>query len=105
MKISKKILSLVDNLRDFLRHNDQANNGIQIPLGKSKVEVASTNLKDNLFTHSHENIIEYTDRSIRISFRFGSNRSCILSNQKFEPFILRESVNFNHPENHRLRKN
>ena len=49
VNISKrKLTCLVDNLRDFLKTFDHASNCIQIPLPKPRVEIGSTNSKDNL---------------------------------------------------------
>ena len=80
MKISKRELTcLVDNLRAFLKTFDQASKCIQIPLQKTKVEIGSTKSKDNLFVHHHSDIIEHSNRQIRLSFRFGNNNSCVFS--------------------------
>ena len=74
VNISKKQLSsLVDSLRDFLKGFDQANKCIQIPLTKPKVDIGSTKLKNNLFTHYYKDILEHSYRQIRLPFRFGNN--------------------------------
>ena len=108
--ISKRELTcLVDNLRDFLKTFDQASKCIQIPLPNPKVEIGSTKLKNNLFAHYYNDIIEHPNRKIRLSFRFGSNNSCVFSLKKIElhgnKFFLTEKVNFNHREIHHLFKN
>ena len=110
VNISKRELTcLVDNLRDFLKTFDQASKCIQIPLPKPKVEIGSTKLKNNLFVHHYNDIIEHSNRQIRLSFRFGNNNSCVFSLKKFElqgnQFILTEIVNLNHREIHHLDKN
>ena len=110
VNISKRELTcLVDNLRDFLKTFDQASKCIPIPLPKPKVEIGSTKSKDNLFAHHYNDIIEHTNRQIRLSFRIGNNYSCVFSLKKFELhgnyFILTEIVNLNHREIHHLYKN
>ena len=110
VNISKRELTcLVDNVRDFLKTFDKASNCIQIPLPKPKVEIGSTKLKDNLFAHHYNDIIEQTNRQIRLSFRFENNNSCVFSLKKFElhgnQFILTEIINLNHREIHHLYKN
>ena len=85
MNVSKRELTcLVDNLRDFLNTFDQASKCIQIPLPKRKVEIGSTKSKDNLFAHHYNDIIEYPNRQIRLSFRFANNTSCVFPLKKFE---------------------
>ena len=80
VNISKRELTcLVNNLRDFLKTFDQASKCIQIPLPKPKVEIGSTKSKDNLFAHHCKDIIEHSNRLIRLSFRFGNNISCVFS--------------------------
>ena len=105
----RKLTCLVDNLRNFLKTFDQASKCIQIPLPKPKVEIGSTKLKDNLFAHHYNDIIEHPNRQIRLSFRFGNNNSCVFPLKKIElhgnQFILTEIVNLNHREFHLLYKN
>ena len=108
--ISKRELTcLVDNLRDFIKTFDQASKSIQIPLPKAKAEIGSTKSKDNLFARYYNDILEHSDRKIRLSFRFGNNISCVFSLKKFQlhgnQFILTEIVNLNHREIHHLYKN
>ena len=98
MNISKRELTcLVNNLREFLETFDQASKCIQIPLSKPKVEIGSTKTKDNLFARHYNDIIEHPNIQIRLSFRFGTNNSCVISLKKFElhgnQFILTESRN------------
>ena len=107
VNISKRELTcLVDSLRDFLKTFDHASKCIQIPLPKPNIEIGSTKLKDNLFAHYCKDIIEHPNRQIRLSFRFGSNNSCVFSIKTFElhgnQFILTEIVNLNHREIHHL---
>ena len=47
----RKLNSLVDRLRGFLKTFDHASKSIQIPLPKPKLEIGSTKSKDNLFGH------------------------------------------------------
>ena len=99
--ISKRELTfLVDSLRDFLKTFDHASKCIQIPLSKHKVEIGSTKSEDNLFVHYYNDIIEHSNRQIRLSFRFGNNSSCVFSIKKFEV-----PGNLNHREIHHLYKN
>ena len=65
VNISKRELTcLVDSLRDFLKSFDHTSKCIQIPLPKPKVEIGSTNSKDNLFGHYYNGIIEHPNRQI-----------------------------------------
>ena len=48
-KSPKKLSSLVDSVRDFLKTFDKASNCLQIPFLKSKIEMGSTKSKDNRF--------------------------------------------------------
>ena len=110
MSISKRELtSLVDSRREFLETFDQASKCIQITLPEPKVEIGSTKSKDNLFAHYCNDIIEYPNRQIRLSFRFGNNNFCVVSIKNFElhgnQFILTETVNLSHREIHHLYKN
>ena len=83
VNISKRGLNcLVDNLRDFLKTFDPARKCIQIPLPKPKVEIGSTKPKDNLFAHYNNDILKHPKRQIRLSFRLGSNNSCVFSISK-----------------------
>ena len=78
VNISKRELtSLVDSLRDFLKTFDHASRCIQTPLPKLKVEIGSTKSKVNLFAHYYNDVIEYRNRQIRLSFCFGTKISCI----------------------------
>ena len=105
----RELTCLVDNLRDFLKIFDQVSKCLQIPLPKPKVQIASTKSKDNLLAHYYKDIIEHSNRQIRLSFRFGNNNSCVFSLEKFElhgnQVILTEIVNLNHRENHHPYKN
>ena len=110
VKISKRELTcLVDNLPDFLKTFDQASKCIQIPLSKPKVEIGYAKSKDNLFVHYYNDVIDYPNRQIRLSVRFGNNNFCVFSLKKFElhgnQFILTEIVYLNHREIHHLYKN
>ena len=83
MNISKWELNcLVDNLRDFLKTFDQANKCIQITLPKPKVEIGSTKSEGNHFALYYNDIIEHLNRQLRLSFRFGNNKSCVFSLKK-----------------------
>ena len=105
----RELTCLVDNLRDFFETFDLASKCIEIPLSKTKVEIGSTKSKDNLFTHYYNDIIEYPNRRICLSFRFGNNNSCVFSLKTFEihgnQFFLTEIVKLNHRETHHLYKN
>ena len=71
VNISKRELTcLVDNLRDFLKTFDQASTCIEIPQPKPKLKIGSTKSIDNLFAHHCNDIIEQSNRQIRLSFRF-----------------------------------
>ena len=110
VNISKRELTcLVDNLRDFLKTFYHASKCIQIPLPKPKIEIGSTKLKDNLFTHYYNGIIEHPDRQIRLTFRFVNNDYWVFSIKNFElhvnQLIITEIVNINHREIHHFYKN
>ena len=75
VSISKKgIESLLDILRELLKAFDQANKVSQIPLPKPKFEIGFTKAKHERFTHCYNDIIEHTNRQIRLSFRFKKTR-------------------------------
>ena len=82
---------------------------IQIPLPKTKFEIGSTKSKDNLFAHYYNEVIERTNRQIRLPFRFGITNFCVFSIKAFElhgnQLILTEIVNLNHREFHHIYKN
>ena len=110
VNISKrKLTSLVDSLRIFLRTFDHASKCIQIPLRKPRVEIGYTKWKYNLFAYYYNDILEHPNRQIRLQFRFGNKTSCVFSIKKFElrgnQFNFREIVNLNHCENHHFYKN
>ena len=110
VNISKRELAcLVDNLLDFLQTFDQPSKCIKLPLPRPKVEIRSTKSKGKLFSHYYNDIIEHQKRQIRLSFRFGSNNSCVFSLRKFELHgnqnILTQIVILNHREIHHFYKN
>ena len=110
VSISKgELTCLVDSLRDFLKTFDQASKCIQIPPPKLKVYIGSTKSKGNLFAHYYNDIAQYPNRKICLSFRFGNNNSCVISIKNFElhgnQFILTEIVNLNYWEIHHLYNN
>ena len=110
MKISNRELTcLVNSLRVFLKTFDHASKCIQITLTKPKVEIGSTKSIDNLFAHYYNEIVEQSNRQIRLSFRFGNKNSCVFSIEKIElhgnQIVLTEIVNPNHREIHHLYKN
>ena len=84
-KVTPKIelSSLVDSLSNFLNAFDLASKYIQSPLPKPKIDIGSTKAKDNLFTHFYKDIIEHSDRQIRLSFLFRNNKSCFYQSKKF----------------------
>ena len=106
---SKKISSLDDSLRDFLKTFDRTSKCLHIPLPKPKIEIWSTKSKDNLFAPFYECIIEHPNKQIRFSFWFGNNSFCVFSVKKFElhgdQFVLAEGVNVNHREIYNLYRN
>ena len=60
LKISRRKLgSLFHSLRDSLKTFDKANNCLQIPLQKPKIERGSTKSKKNIFAHKYKDIIEH----------------------------------------------
>ena len=78
--ISKKeIESLLDSLGEFLKAFDQADKVSQIPLPKPKLQIGFTKAKDELFSHCYKDIVEHLNRQIRLSFRFGKNKTCVFS--------------------------
>ena len=89
VNISKRELTcLVDNLRHFLKTFDQASKCIQIPLLKPKVEIGSTESKDNLFAYHHNEINEHPNRQIRLSFLFGNNNFCVFSSESLNYRVI-----------------
>ena len=110
VNVSKRELAcFVDNLRNFLKTFDQASKCIQIPLPKPKVEIGSTESKDNRFAQYCNDILDHPNRQIRLSFRLANNKSCVFSLKKFElhgsQFLLTEIVILSHREIHHLQKN
>ena len=110
VNISKKeIESLLDSLGEFLKAFDEANKVSRIPLPKLKFETGFTKAKDELFTHCYKDIIEHSNREIRISLRFEKKKTCVFSIKKFEhygdQFILTEVVNLGYREINHLYKN
>ena len=109
VNISKKISSLVDSLRIFLKTFDKESKCLQVPLPKPKIEIGSTKSEDNLFAHFYNAIIGHPNRQIRLSFHFGNNSSCTFAIKKFElhgnQTILIEIFKLNHCEINQLYKN
>ena len=105
----KEIESLLDSLGEFLKAFDQANKVSQIPLPKPIFEIGFTKVKDELFSHCYNDIVEHLNRQIRLSFRFQKNKTCVFSIKKFEKygdqFILTEVVNLSYREIKHLYKN
>ena len=75
----KEIGSLLDSLGEFLKAFDRANKVSQIPLPKPKLQIGFTKAKDELFSHCYKDIVEHLNRQIRLSFRFGKNKTCVFS--------------------------
>ena len=110
VSISKnEIESLLDSLGEFLKAFDQTNKVAQIPLPKLKFEIGFTKAKDELFSHCYMDIVEYSNRQIRISFRFEKHKICVFSIKKFEhygdQFIVTEVVNLGYRKIKHLYKN
>ena len=85
MNISERELSsLVDSLRDLPKLFDKASKCLQIPLPIPKNEIETTKSKDNLFTHLYNDIIEHSNRQIRLLLCFGNNNSCVFCIKNFE---------------------
>ena len=110
VSISKKeVESLLDSLGEFLKAFDQANKVAQIPLPKPKFEFGFTKAKDELFSHCYKDIVEHSNRQIRISFQFEKNKICVFSIKKFEhygdQFIVTEVVNLGYRKIKHLYKN
>ena len=98
----KELSSLVDSLRDFLKTFADAGNCLQIPLPKPRIELQSTESKDNLFAHYYNDIIEHLNIQFCILLWFWANNSCVCSmenteihGKKFNPTAI---VNLNHPK-------
>ena len=93
----------------YLEAFDKASKCLQIPLPKPKTEIKTTESADDLFTQLYNDIIEYPNWGISLSFLSGNNNSCVFSIKKFElhanQFVLTEIVNLNPRENHHLYKN
>ena len=105
----RELSSLVDSLRDLLKTFDKASEWLQIPSPKPTYEIGSTEVKDNLFAPYLIDITEHQNRQFRLSFRFGNNNSCVLSNKNFEghgnQIFLTEIVNNSHREVQHFYKN
>ena len=103
VSISKKENeSLLDSLGEFLKAFDQTNKVSQIPLPKPKFEIGFTKAKDELFSHCYKDIVEHSNRQIRLSFWFEKNKTGVFSIEKFEhygdQFILTEVINLSYRE-------
>ena len=70
----KEIESLLDSLGELLTAFDQANKVSQVPLPKLKFEIGFAKAKDELFTPCYKDILEHSNRRIRLSFRFEKKR-------------------------------
>ena len=110
MNISKReLVSLVDILRGFLKFFDKTSKCLQVPLRKTKIEIESTKLKNNLFARYYNDIIEHPNGQSRSSLRFVNNNSCVFPIKMFElqsnQFFFTKFVNPNHREIHHLYKN
>ena len=110
VSISKnEIESLHDSLGEFLKAFDQANKVSQIPLPKPNFEIGFTKAKNELFSRCYKDIVEHLNRQIWISFWFEKNKTCVVSNKKFEhygdQFVLTEVVNLGYREIKQLYKN
>ena len=105
----KETESLLDSLGEILKGFDQANKVSQIPLSKPKFAIGFTKAKDELFSHCYKDIVEHLNRQVRLSFRFGGNKTCVSSIKNFEhyadQFILTEVVNLGYREIKQLYKN
>ena len=75
----KEIESLLDSLGQFLKAFDQANKVSQISLHKPKFDIGFTKAKDELYSHCYKDIVEHSNRQIRLSFWFEKNKSCVFS--------------------------
>ena len=88
---------MVDSLDEFLNTFDEASGCLQIPLPKFKNDIGCTKSKDNPFAQYYNDIIEHPNVKTRLSFRFGKNTACGLSNKKIDlhryQFLLTEIVN------------
>ena len=77
----KKIEFLLDSLSEFLEAFDQGNKVSQIQLHKPKFEIGFTKAKDELFSHCYNDIVEHSNRQIRLSFRFEKKQDLRLFHQ------------------------
>ena len=105
----KEIESLLNSLGEFFKAFDQTNTVSQIPLPEPNFDIGFTKAKDELFSRCYKDIVEHLNRQIRLSFRFGKNKTSVFPVKKFEhygdQFILTEDVNLGYPEIKHLYKN
>ena len=98
----KETESLLDKFDEFLKAFDPANKVLQFPLPKPKSDIGFKKAKDELFSHCYKDIAEHLNRQLRLSFRFGNNKTCVFSIKKFEhygdQFFLSEVVNLGYRE-------
>ena len=106
----KEPAAILNTLRQFLKQYDKTVKFPALhPLTKPKQEIGFTLFKDELFAHYFQDIKEYCNRQIRLSFRFERNRECCFSIKKFEIVgeqnVLTETINVRHCEVYSLYKN
>ena len=99
----------MNRLCGFLKFFDEAIKCLQIPSPKTKIEIGSTNSKDNLFAHYYNDTIEHSNRQFCLSVRFGNINSCVFSIKHLElqgnQFIHAEIVKINHRQTRHLYEN
>ena len=77
-------MALLDDLRDFLKDNEQAKNSTENLLPTPKNENGSTLSKDKLFAYWYTDLREHSNSHIHSSSRFEQNNRCVFSIKKFD---------------------
>ena len=92
----RKLGSLVNSLRCFLKFFHKAS--LRTPLRKTVIEIESTKSGDNIFALYYKDIIERSNRQIRLSFFSENSSFCIIFIRMFElqgsQVLPSEIVNF-----------
>ena len=106
----KELAAILNTLRQFSKQNDKTVKFPAVyPLPKPKQEIGFTLLKDELFAHYFQDIKDYCNSQICLSFRFERNKECCFCIKKFqivgEQNVLTEIINLRHCEMYSLYKN
>ena len=84
----KEIESLLDNLGEFFKAFDQANELSEIPLPKPKFEIGFTKENDELISPCYKDIVEHLNRQVRLWFRYKKKHDLCLFHQKVSNTVI-----------------